>query len=117
MSQIDDLIEIALQIFFGFIGVVLAVAAIHYRDSLCSVILRRYREPPTQCRNFHVRQDEVHALKQILDYELEAGSIEVEMHRRTSSNTLFCPPVSLSPSCGEVNVINQEKTCGTTHEY
>jgi hypothetical protein len=53
MSQIDDMIEIGLQIFFGLIGLMLAIAAIHYRDSICSVLLRRYRDKPVQCKHAH----------------------------------------------------------------
>jgi hypothetical protein len=53
MSDPADLIEISLQILFGLLGFLLAILAIHYRDSLCSVLLRRWRrrqEPDTTCK-------------------------------------------------------------------
>jgi hypothetical protein len=52
MSATEDIIEIALQILFGILGFCLAIAAMHYRDSLCSVLLRRYREKSTQCMKY-----------------------------------------------------------------
>jgi hypothetical protein len=56
MSDPADLIEISLQILFGFLGFILAIAAIHYRDSLCTVLLRRWRERPTlvECKNIKI---------------------------------------------------------------
>jgi hypothetical protein len=56
MSDPVDLVEISLQILFGFLGFILALAAIHYRDSLCTVLLRRWRERPTivECKNFKI---------------------------------------------------------------
>jgi hypothetical protein len=51
MSDPADLIEISLQILFGLLGFLLAILAIHYRDSLCSVLLRRWRrQPVTICK-------------------------------------------------------------------
>ncbi|KAF2035387.1 hypothetical protein EK21DRAFT_106923 [Setomelanomma holmii] len=57
MSDMYDAVEVALQILFGLVGILFAIAALHYRDSLCSVLLRRYRQ-------------------RIIEYhELEAGTV------------------------------------------
>ncbi|KAF2833991.1 hypothetical protein CC86DRAFT_462214 [Ophiobolus disseminans] len=63
MSDVHDAIEIALQILFGLLGILFAIAAIHYRDSLGGTFFHRYRERPIQY------------------FELEAGIIEVEDRR------------------------------------
>jgi hypothetical protein len=47
----DDLVEIILQIAFGLTGLVLAIAALHYRDSIVSMLLRRYRGRTATCRH------------------------------------------------------------------
>jgi hypothetical protein len=101
MSHTDDVIEIGLQIFFGLIGLLFAVAAIHYRESLCSVLLRRYREQPVQCKPktnpYYISE----VLTSVPDYELEAGCIETEQVRQLGHGTCgmsICCSRSLPPS-------------------
>jgi hypothetical protein len=72
MSAIEEVIEIALQVLFGILGLIFAIAAIHYRDSLCSVLLRRYRENPTQCMEYCDRGNVVRCAD--MDFRLRTRS-------------------------------------------
>jgi hypothetical protein len=101
MSHTDDVIEIGLQIFFGLIGLLFAVAAIHYRESLCSVLLRRYREQPVQCKPKSSPYCISGVLTTVPDYELEAGCVETEQVRQLGHGTCgmsICCSRSLPPS-------------------
>lgn len=50
MASSSSNTEIALQIcfgVFGIVGIVVALAGLHYRDSLCCVVFQRRRKNPT----------------------------------------------------------------------
>ncbi|KAH7380014.1 hypothetical protein BKA66DRAFT_571096 [Pyrenochaeta sp. MPI-SDFR-AT-0127] len=83
MTDTKSTAEIALQILFGVIGILgvaVALAGIHYRDSIGCVILRRRKQPRSQ------------------DHELEAGTMTTENTQTGSidpvihSRDIIAPP-------------------------
>jgi hypothetical protein len=110
MLNLEEDIEIGLQISFGPLGLGLALAAIHYRDWLGSILLRRCRHRGTESKKFHRHHNLWIYTNKQLGRDLEAGFKQVEI--RVPESAYFPPitsalcPASYIPACYETSMMS-----------